>query len=439
MALVENSLEYKGEGGFGIRDSKSVTLKVGNALLMFKSDNHTSRDYSQDVEPRWKKSIGEEVQRLSFDVINNIAEKESQQRGLRRNMETGHFEKSSYDKLKEGNGLTNQVVVGQGSVDQQNEGLRPTLSLERDFYEEEVHAIIMECDGNKASRPDGYTMSFFKNQWAMVKRALMVFIANFQQTGEGETEKTPMEFSLGWVGGKEETSLERKMKICGGKSFKKRMNEIPWSYYLVISSSNYVSCDLDPLISRNHKFSKTTIVLQLRYDFWSSSSRSGEVVNIKGVAFSLSFPMVSESSHLKFCRESYGRNTKTYAVEISIASHIIDNKSKKTKKEVEWSELRPGQLNFNVDGAARGNLREFGIGGVLKDDQGRILVTFSKSIGVRNANRVELLALKEAFFIFMASKWAFSHYLLIESDSLITVKWSNCPSVTPWRLRKHIL
>ncbi|WMV58251.1 hypothetical protein MTR67_051636 [Solanum verrucosum] len=65
----------------------------------------------------------------------------------------------------------------------------PTISqeekdwMQRPFTESEVLQCLQLCDGDKAPGPDGYTMSFFKSCWGIVKEDLMLTIHNFHQNG----------------------------------------------------------------------------------------------------------------------------------------------------------------------------------------------------------------------------------------------------------------
>ncbi|OMO83173.1 hypothetical protein COLO4_22651 [Corchorus olitorius] len=93
---------------------------------------------------------------------------------------------------------------------------------------------------------------------------------------------------------------------------------------------------------------------------------------------------------------------------------------------------------FNVDGSARGQPGEAGIGGILRDDSGNTKLVFSKFIGIADSNMAELLAIKEAFLIFVASEWSTNTELIIESDSLNATKWVNEPNSVPW-IHRQIL
>ncbi|XVF18735.1 hypothetical protein REPUB_Repub11eG0048700 [Reevesia pubescens] len=63
---------------------------------------------------------------------------------------------------------------------------------------------------------------------------------------------------------------------------------------------------------------------------------------------------------------------------------------------------------------------------------------FLNSIGLADSNEAELLAVKEAFFMFAASNWGKYHGLMIECDNLNVVNWTKNPGQTPWKLRKNM-
>ncbi|XVF55004.1 hypothetical protein PTKIN_Ptkin06aG0001700 [Pterospermum kingtungense] len=56
-------------------------------------------------------------------------------------------------------------------------------------------------------------------------------------------------------------------------------------------------------------------------------------------------------------------------------------------------------------------------------------------IGNIDSNLAELMAVKEAFQLFISSQWALSHTLAVESDSSNVVMWVNNPDKTPCRMR----
>ncbi|KAK9005667.1 hypothetical protein V6N11_043092 [Hibiscus sabdariffa] len=55
----------------------------------------------------------------------------------------------------------------------------------------------------------------------------------------------------------------------------------------------------------------------------------------------------------------------------------------------------------------------------------------SKSVGCCDAATAELLALKEAIYLFCDSLWARSFMMLLETDCAMCVEWFNHPNSAP--------
>ncbi|EOY23896.1 Uncharacterized protein TCM_015650 [Theobroma cacao] len=65
-----------------------------------------------------------------------------------------------------------------------------------------------------------------------------------------------------------------------------------------------------------------------------------------------------------------------------------------------------GMVKFNVDGALRENPGQEGIGGILREEGGKVLIQFSLSVGIIDANTAEILAIKKALQMVATSRWA---------------------------------
>ena len=59
-------------------------------------------------------------------------------------------------------------------------------------------------------------------------------------------------------------------------------------------------------------------------------------------------------------------------------------------------------VKFNVNGASRGKPGQAGIGGVLRNSKGEVLLMFSKYMSVCNSNKVKVLAILEALGLFLS-------------------------------------
>ena len=62
-------------------------------------------------------------------------------------------------------------------------GDREALSLEVSFTEEEVFLALLDLNGDKAPRPDGFTVAFWKFSWDIVKNDVMDVFKDFHQQG----------------------------------------------------------------------------------------------------------------------------------------------------------------------------------------------------------------------------------------------------------------
>jgi hypothetical protein len=65
----------------------------------------------------------------------------------------------------------------------------PSLSVEASasltlpFTLEEIEAVVMECDGNKSSGPDGYNFNFVKSFCSLLKNEVRILFDQFHGNG----------------------------------------------------------------------------------------------------------------------------------------------------------------------------------------------------------------------------------------------------------------
>ncbi|KAK0599287.1 hypothetical protein LWI29_003985 [Acer saccharum] len=93
-----------------------------------------------------------------------------------------------------------------------------------------------------------------------------------------------------------------------------------------------------------------------------------------------------------------------------------------------WNPPPFGALFFNVDGSARGNPGNAGIGGVLCDHSGKVLGSFSRNIGIVDAITAELSAIHQACVLCANSLGLIGKRITILSDSKVAVLWVNSAS-----------
>ena len=58
--------------------------------------------------------------------------------------------------------------------------------FERPFEKEEVFQVLQNMEGDKAPRPDGFTMAFFKKCWRIVEADVMAFFGEIHEYGKFE-------------------------------------------------------------------------------------------------------------------------------------------------------------------------------------------------------------------------------------------------------------
>ena len=73
---------------------------------------------------------------------------------------------------------------------------------------------------------------------------------------------------------------------------------------------------------------------------------------------------------------------------------------------------------------------------MLRNDKGEVLLMFSKHVGVRDSNKVELLAILEALRCF--SRF-FHGSFIVESDSSNVISWVSKRKVTLWKFHLSVM
>ncbi|KAK2640263.1 hypothetical protein Ddye_028058 [Dipteronia dyeriana] len=83
------------------------------------------------------------------------------------------------------------------------------------------------------------------------------------------------------------------------------------------------------------------------------------------------------------------------------------------------------KLKFNVDGSVRGKPGPAGIGGVLRNSNGKIMCLFSKNVGIMDSNKAELLAIKKTVQLCVSNPELRGRDIEVVSDSKVAVSWVN--------------
>jgi len=70
---------------------------------------------------------------------------------------------------------------------------------------------------------------------------------------------------------------------------------------------------------------------------------------------------------------------------------------KKIRPSITWSAFKPTMvLKWNVDGSSPGKPGMAGIGGVLRDCNGKVICLFSIPVGIKDSNEAEFIAVVKA-------------------------------------------
>eukprot|EP00268_Persea_americana_P034085 TRINITY_DN3370_c1_g2_i3.p1 TRINITY_DN3370_c1_g2~~TRINITY_DN3370_c1_g2_i3.p1 ORF type:complete len:167 (+),score=20.75 TRINITY_DN3370_c1_g2_i3:1551-2051(+) len=92
-----------------------------------------------------------------------------------------------------------------------------------------------------------------------------------------------------------------------------------------------------------------------------------------------------------------------------------------------WCPPPLGALKLNFDGSALGNPGPAGVGGVIRNEEGYTILSYSGPTRICSINKAELLALK------IGLRKAINlhpHRLLVEGDSFCTIQWASPSSTT---------
>jgi len=87
-------------------------------------------------------------------------------------------------------------------------------------------------------------------------------------------------------------------------------------------------------------------------------------------------------------------------------------------RKASWHPLLMVFLKFNIDVASKGNLGEAGYGGVLRDDEGNILVSLHSYLGKATNNMAELMVMELCLEILLKHN---IHNVIIEANSKLVI------------------
>ncbi|KAE8660004.1 hypothetical protein F3Y22_tig00116959pilonHSYRG00312 [Hibiscus syriacus] len=124
------------------------------------------------------------------------------------------------------------------------------------------------------------------------------------------------------------------------------------------------------------------------------------------------------------------------ATDISIVDDSVWKK-KAGKSPTSWLSPPRGSMKFSFNGAMQEDGCKGGIGGILRDHDGNILLSFSASIGSGSPVQAKILAIDFAIKLFLESRWF--NGLIAESDCAAVVNWlfNPCSIPSEWATLLH--
>ncbi|KAK8520935.1 hypothetical protein V6N12_004858 [Hibiscus sabdariffa] len=124
-----------------------------------------------------------------------------------------------------------------------------------------------------------------------------------------------------------------------------------------------------------------------------------------------------------------------FSVDSLVTDPLVTDKSRPSKaiglSKSMWSAPPAGFLNLNVDGAMLRDGSKGGIGGILRDNVGDQLASFSLPFGLGPPILAELEAINYGLDFFFTINNFDRSRLILESDSAIVIEWCLQPSLCP--------
>ncbi|KAK3222085.1 hypothetical protein Dsin_009110 [Dipteronia sinensis] len=110
---------------------------------------------------------------------------------------------------------------------------------------------------------------------------------------------------------------------------------------------------------------------------------------------------------------------------LNLPESCLETKILRKAKVDKWIPLSADALKFNVDGSSQGNPGSAGIGRVLRDFPGKILVFFSINVGHQDAISAEIMAIHKAVSLCSQTTILFIKEIEVISDLKVVVSWVN--------------
>lgn len=130
---------------------------------------------------------------------------------------------------------------------------------------------------------------------------------------------------------------------------------------------------------------------------------------------------------------------KCVPIDILIVNPIqnisLKNKEEVRRSNVKWKAPQKGWIKGKFDGAAKGNLRKVGCGGIIRDHLGNAIDVTTIPIGIATSHRAK--ATMALYTMRLAVKTG-KRYLWLEGDSLNIINILNDITPSTWTIEESI-
>ncbi|GLJ29202.1 hypothetical protein SUGI_0575960 [Cryptomeria japonica] len=100
-----------------------------------------------------------------------------------------------------------------------------------------------------------------------------------------------------------------------------------------------------------------------------------------------------------------------------------------------WELPSKGWVKLNFDGAAKGNPRQAGYGGIIRNDEGSILGCIAGNMGIATNNEVEAWAMARGIKLCVEQGY---NMVEVEGDSQIIINAVMQQNIPNWKLQQYL-
>ena len=138
------------------------------------------------------------------------------------------------------------------------------------------------------------------------------------------------------------------------------------------------------------------------WSIWEARNKA----EFQGLEANVSVALDMVKFRLAWWFKNFGRGSKddVTLLLLDVEGRCVDNVSERTIKACLWSPSPAIDFSFNVDGSVIGSQGLAGIGGVLREADGKILCSFSSPVGVTDPITAEILAIHKACSLISSSR-----------------------------------